>query len=376
MILFSLIILGFYTVLIGCLAWGFNRVSTTKIEKYSEHTGFSIIIPFRNEAEHLPELLQSISELNYAVNQFEILLINDGSQDDSEIMVTNFIETHVHLQIKLFQNKRVSGSPKKDAISLAISHAKFNWILTTDADCVLPKTWLESFNSFIQHHKNCQFIVAPITYFTTSTFLNIFQWFDVMSLQGATLGGFGIKSPFLCNGANLGYKKEAFYNVNGFSENDTIASGDDIFLLEKINKNHPEHVRYLKSSDAIIYTHAQPTVSDLISQRKRWASKTKAYTNRFSQITGLLVLSTNALLLSLFIFSCFIDSPTYILIFICLIKFTIDFVLIYKSASFFNQQKTLKWYPLVAIIYPVFCTYIAVSSLFTTYTWKDRVFAK
>ncbi|MDW5289236.1 glycosyltransferase family 2 protein [Formosa sp. PL04] len=376
MMLFSFSILVIYTILIGSLCWGFHKLPKFKTKNHSEKTEFSIIIPFRNEAIHLPELLQSISKLNYTKNHFEILFINDSSEDNSEALVSDFIKSHEHFQIKLLQNNRVSNSPKKDAISLAISQSKFEWILTTDADCALPKTWLITFNSFIQQNKTCQFIVAPITYFTTSNFLNIFQWFDVMSLQGATLGGFGIKSPFLCNGANLGYKKEAFYNVNGFSENDTIASGDDIFLLEKISKKHPEGVQYLKSEDAVIYTHAQPTVSDLISQRKRWASKTKAYTNRFSQITGLLVLSMNALLLILFIFSSFEDFPTYVLISICLVKFTIDFILIYKSASFFNQKKPLKWYPLVAVLYPVFCTYVAISSLFTTYTWKDRVFEK
>ncbi|WP_159022616.1 glycosyltransferase [Formosa sp. L2A11] len=376
MIVFSVIILILYTGLIGRLFLGFTKVKSFKAEKTSKHTGFSIVIPFRNEAEHLPELLQSISELNYTENQFEILLVNDGSEDASEVIVTHFIKNQPQLQITLLQNKRVSNSPKKDAIGLAISKSKFNWILTTDADCVLPKTWLATFNSFIDKYKTCQFIVAPITYFTTTKFLNIFQWFDVMSLQGATLGGFGIKKPFLCNGANLGYTKEAFYNVNGFAENDTIASGDDIFLLEKISTKYPESIRYLKSTEAVIYTHAQPTLPDLISQRIRWASKTKAYKNNFSKITGLLVLSMNALLICVFIFMCFSDFPLHYFVNICAIKIIIDYLLIYKSASFFNQKSGLKWYGIVAVLYPVFCTYVAVASLFSSYTWKDRRFSK
>ncbi|CDF80862.1 glycosyltransferase (GT2) [Formosa agariphila KMM 3901] len=376
MIIFSLITLTLYTFLIGSLYWGFTKVKTFKPHTHSNETSFSIVIPFRNEAKHLPELLQSISELDYSKNHFEIILINDGSEDISESIVNHFTQTHRELQITLLQNKRHSNSPKKDAISLAISHAQFSWILTTDADCVLPKTWLNTFNAFIQGHPDCQLIVAPVTYFTTSKFLTIFQWFDVMSLQGATVGGFGINTPFLCNGANLGYTKQGFYKVNGFAENDSIASGDDIFLLEKISKAQPESVKYLKSIDAVIYTHAQPTLGDLISQRKRWASKTKAYKNTFSQITGLLVLSMNALWICLFIFMCFEDfSPIYFTI-ICLVKFHIDFMLIYKSAVFFNQKKHLKWYPVVAILYPIFCSYVAVASLFTSYTWKDRQFAK
>ncbi|WP_066221851.1 glycosyltransferase family 2 protein [Formosa haliotis] len=375
MMVLSVTLLMFYTVLIGCFYFGFLKVPDFKTKREVYATGFSGVIPFRNEADYLPELLQSIAALDYDDNRFEVLLINDGSTDESEALVHDFIKTHSQLQVRLLQNKRVSNSPKKDAISLAISQAKFDWILTTDADCKLPKTWLRCFNSFIQHNP-CQFIIAPVTYFTTSRFLNIFQWFDFMSLQGATLGGFGINKPFLCNGANLAYTKQAFNGVNGFQENDSIASGDDIFLLEKISDTYPESVHYLKAQDAVVYTHSQSSLQGLLNQRKRWASKTKAYKNTFSQLTGLLVFSMNALLLSLFILMCFGDfSPLYFLG-IALVKCGMDFGLIYKSAQFFNQKGTLIWYPFAAILYPIFCTFVAVSSVFTTYKWKDRAFSK
>ncbi|QDO93646.1 glycosyltransferase [Formosa sediminum] len=374
MVVFSVIIVILYVSLIGRLNLGFKKLEIFKPTSTHHHVGFSIIIPFRNEAVHLPQLLQSISELDYDPKMFEILLVNDGSRDSSEAIISHFIETQPQLNITLLQNKRYSNSPKKDAITLAISKSKFEWLITTDADCILPKTWLHSFNTFIKAHNTSQFIVAPITYITTRKFLNVFQWFDVMSLQGATIGGFGINKPFLCNGANLAYTKNAFYTVNGFAENNTIASGDDIFLLEKVSDKFPESVRYLKSQEAVIYTHAQPTFSDLINQRKRWASKTKAYKNTFSKITGLLVLSMNALLICLFTLMCIrAFSPLYFTV-ISLIKFYVDFLIIYKTALFFNQKEGLKWYAIVALLYPLFCTYVAVSSMLTSYTWKDRVF--
>ena len=65
-----------------------------------------------------------------------------------------------------------------------------------------------------------------------------------MSLQGSTVGGFGIGHPFLCNGANLAYKKHHFIQLNGFKGNDTIASGDDIFLFEKFIHAFPRQVHF------------------------------------------------------------------------------------------------------------------------------------
>ena len=81
---------------------------------------------------------------------------------------------------------------------------------------------------------NSVMMVGPVSYnILKHSFLENFQLLDFLSLQAATLGGFGIKKPFLCNGANLAYKKTVFTKLNGFQGNENIASGDDIFLFEK-----------------------------------------------------------------------------------------------------------------------------------------------
>ena len=109
---------------------------------------------------------------------------------------------------------------------------------------------------------------------------------------GCTIGGFGIKKPFMCNGANLCYSKEIFHELNGFEGNNHLASGDDIFLLEKMFKHFPKKTKYLKSDKALIITSAEPTLKKLFQQRIRWASKSTSYSNRFTKIVGLIVLLT------------------------------------------------------------------------------------
>jgi hypothetical protein len=74
-------------------------------------------------------------------------------------------------------------------------------------------------------------MIAGVTY-DCKTASHHFQQLDLVSLQGATIGSFGIGKGFMCNGANLAYKKSLFQELNGF-RNDTIASGDDVFLLQK-----------------------------------------------------------------------------------------------------------------------------------------------
>ncbi len=373
MIITSIIITLIYLLLIGSFAFGFERVKTFKLEKTPSKTRFSVIVPFRNEAGNLPALLISIHALNYPKDLFEIIFVNDDSEDDSVELIKKTFESNPYISI--IKNERKTNSPKKDAITTAIQHAKNDWIITTDADCVLPNLWLESFDEFIQKN-NTHCIVAPVTYIEANSFLNRFQLLDLLSLQGATMGGFGIKKPFLCNGANFGYKKELFKELNGFDGNTNTASGDDIFLLEKAANKYPNQLHYLKCEQAIVLTKAQPTWSALVSQRKRWAAKTSAYNNGFGKFTGLVVLLMNACIIALLILTVLGVFNLKTALYLVFIKFNIDFFLIYKSGVFFNQKTVLKSYMVGFLLYPFFSVYVACLSVFSSYNWKGRRFKK
>ena len=364
----------FYLVLIGALIFGFDRVNDFTLEDLPAKTKFSIIIPFRNEAENLPKLLQSISQLNYTKTKFEIIFIDDESNDNSSgIIEKNLNKTKIDFTI--LKNKHITNSPKKDAITLAISKAKYEWIVTTDADCVLPKFWLDCFDYFI-HKNDSHFIVAPVTYHNANSFLKRFQLLDILSLQGATIGGFGIKNPFLCNGANLAYKKILFNELKGFEGNTTIASGDDIFLLEKVLKHKPKTVHYLKHIEATVTTKPQQNFKDLKAQRVRWTAKTSSYKNWFGKLVGVIVFLMNATLICsiLFTLAQFISFKFFAYIFI--IKFSVDFLLLFKTARFYNQEQYLASYIFSSVLYPLFSVYIVFIALFSKYKWKGRTYSK
>lgn len=381
MVLISIIITLLYLLLIGSFIFGFDKVSTFKLKSIEAKTTFSVIIPFRNEAENLPNLLASIDALKYPNHFYEIIFIDDDSVDDSAEIIKVFLDTipikdkNYRTDISIIKNEKTSNSPKKDAITTAIKQAKHNWIITTDADCTLPKYWLDSFDEFIQTTNN-KCIAAPVTYVYENSLLNRFQLLDILSLQGATIAGFGIKKPFLCNGANFAYQKALFFELNGFDGNNNIASGDDIFLLEKAVKMYPKNVNYLKCEQAIVKTKAQPTWNTLKEQRIRWAAKTSAYNNGFGKLIGFVVLVMNALIISLLLLCILSIFNIKIFIYILIIKFNIDFYLIYKSALFFNQKHILRTYIFGFLIYPFFSVYIAVTSIFKGYKWKGRNFEK
>ena len=363
-----------YLIIIAKLIVGFDKVPDFHLQEQSPKTKFSIIIPFRNEAQNLPKLLKSLGDLNYPKLLFEILFVDDASTDDSVSIIENYF-IGKSINYKVIPNQRNSQSPKKDAITSAIMLAKNEWILTTDADCIVPKYWLDCFDNFIQTN-DTYFIVGPVSLQRIKSFLDRFQLLDILSLQGATIGGFGTGKPFLCNGANLAYKKTLFNTVNGFEGNNAIASGDDIFMLEKASKISLNQVHYLKTTSVIVTTTAEENFRFLVSQRIRWAAKTSSYSSYFSKITAFSVFAMNASLVCLLLFWAMDLAPLRTLVYLFTLKLCIDFLLIFKVSRFFEQEQYLGSYVPSSFLYPFFSVYVAVVSIFKGYKWKGRSYKK
>ena len=362
-ILFIIIILYFLAII--ALIYGFSKVNSYDCLGLKPKTKFSIIVPFRNEAKNLPILLDSFAKLNYPNELFEVFLVDDDSEERVQI-------TDCRLQISVLKNIRVSNSPKKDAISTAMRMVKNEWVITTDADCVVNENWLSILNNYIQEN-TVAMIAGAVTYDCNASFLHHFQQLDLASLQGATIGSFGLGKGFMCNGANFAYTKSFFQELNGFTGNDTIASGDDVFLLQKAMARFPDKVHYLKSVDNIVITKPMNDWNSLFYQRVRWASKTSSYQSSFGKGLGLIVLGGN--LVWVLGAGCwllgFIQLPNIVLL--SLLKFVVDAVLTYKANHFLTKNK-MHYLILGSLLYPFFSVSVALYSLVGKYEWKGRRF--
>ncbi|TDO78234.1 cellulose synthase/poly-beta-1,6-N-acetylglucosamine synthase-like glycosyltransferase [Flavobacterium chryseum] len=367
MILVLFVILSIYIISIGLLIFGFTKVKIYLKTDLKPQTSFTIIVPFRNEAENLPVLLKSFSNLNYPINLFEVILVNDSSKEKFHI-------SHFAFHISQINNIRVSNSPKKDAISTAMQYAKSDWVITTDADCIVPENWLLTFDNYIQENK-VSMLAGAVSYKCGNSFLDHFQQLDLTSLQGATIGSFGLKKAFMCNGANFAYTKSLFEKLNGFEGNNKIASGDDVFLLQKAANLFPAEVHYLKSQEAIVITKPTEDWKSLFYQRVRWAAKTSSYQSTFGKFLGLIVFFGNLTFVIGFVFFIFGFFSWKLLLVLALLKFGIDFILLYSTNEFLTKER-IKYLFLSSLLYPFFSSSVALYSLFGSYEWKERRFGK
>lgn len=361
-------IVALYSILILWLSYGFKKIKVFQNNSLQPITKFSIIVPFRNEAQNLPSLLHSFSQLDYPRSKFEIIFVNDASEDNSVEVIANFPASSFSFSI--IDTIRKSNSPKKDAIETAIEKVSHDWIVTTDADCFVDQNWLKTLDNYVQIH-NPKMIAGTVSVLANDSFLEQFQQLDLMSLQGATIGSFGINKGFMCNGANFAYTKKSFQELDGFIGNNQISSGDDVFLLQKAMAKYPEKVHYLKSEDAVVLTKPVNDWSTLFFQRVRWASKSSSYQSVFGKIVALIVFAGNFVIVLSFFLTLVSAFSFWIWYLLFAIKIFIDFLLLNQAGKFL-KPRTIKFFLISNLVYPFFSTSVALYSLFGKYRWKGR----
>ena len=374
-------IMVLYIVLIAAFTVGMRRLPSFEPVTGNFLHSFSILVVFRDEKDNLPLLVQHLEQLDYPKDKFEVILIDDGSRDGSQDLVKSFHRDLPKLKMRLYKLKEPTSSPKKDALEIGVNEAAFDWIVTTDADCVFGSDFLKAYDQFLNLHPT-KMVAGPVIYKAGDSFLHRFQALDFLSLQGSTMGGFGGKDfipllgPFMCNGANICYDKKAFLELGGYEGNREIVSGDDVFLLEKMLESHENEVHFIKSRSALVETLPKESWKGLTEQRKRWASKSTSYKSVFAKAVGILVLLANFSLILGLILGLTGSMPWSYFGVLFVMKINVDFLLIYNTASLWDQEQVMKSFVMSSILYPFFVVWIVLLSLGGGYTWKGRNFRK
>jgi cellulose synthase/poly-beta-1,6-N-acetylglucosamine synthase-like glycosyltransferase len=366
----AIILVGAYCMFILLYRYWWEKLKQFTIDDvFIPSVDFTIIIPARNEAKNIAACLQSIQQLNYPLNRFEVIVVDDFSEDDTAAVVQGFENVKlIHLKDVV---KEKINSYKKKAIETAIENARGDYIVTTDADCIVPKNWLWNFAWMIERDR-CEFIAAPVAMKEESSFIKLFQSLDFLSLQGITAASVGAGFHSMCNGANLCYSKKAFTAVNGFKDADHIASGDDMLLMHKIVKQFPGKVAYCNSAESIVLTNPVETVREFFRQRIRWASKADKYDDKRIFWVLLLVYLVNVFFVVLVVAG-FFQTGLWILLAACLFVKTItELLLMIPVASFFKKEKLLLWFPLMQPFHIVYTVVAGWLGKFGSYEWKGR----
>jgi len=325
----------------------------------------SVIISARNEADNLPVNLPLILEQNYP--DFEVVVINDCSVDDSENVLKEIQKKYPHLKIVTVAENDRFKTGKKFALTMGIKASKNEHLLFTDADCKPPSAdWITRMAA--NFSGPTEIVLGYSPYYKTSGFLNSFIRFETLKTAINYLSAALAGNAYMGIGRNLAYTKTLFFKNKGFAAHMHVMSGDDDLF---VNQNATADNTAIEiHPDAFTFSDPKTSLSSLYIQKRRHMGVGKLYKNKHRRM-----LSFDALTGFLF----------YILLILCL---TLDYdpypalglfifrlgaqLIVYRKVYKKLDVKNLLWYlPVFDLVYYVYLNIFGLIGTFIkTSQWK------
>ena len=333
----------------------------------------SVVIAARNEADYIGECLEGVTNQTYPKNRYEVIAVDDNSDDDTAEIISQYESEHSNVTGLAVANDYPEMAAKKRPMSVGILAAQGEIILTTDADCQVTGRWIEGFAKHFEED-----VGTVIGFSQTKTpgarlgYFERLQGLDFLTLMAASAGSTKLGIPLAATGQNLAYRKSLFDSVGGFSSIADRPSGDDVLLLQLLSK---QDCRTLFAEDPDTFASTWRTESPLEfwQQRRRWAS------NAFAQLKlnpaffayTLVVFLVNLLLLLTLVLGIYRETSG--IPFACwVLKAMGDLLVISKGTRLFNRRDLISAFPIWEFVQPPYIVFVALTSLFTGFTWKSR----
>jgi glycosyltransferase involved in cell wall biosynthesis len=239
----------------------------------SKNIPISVIVCAKNEEINVAKFIPLLIEQDYP--NFEIILIDDASSDETLELFEAFEKQHSNVKLVKVANNEAFWGNKKYALTLGIKTAKNEHLLFTDADCYpTSKNWITAMSTKFTDEKS---IVLGYGAYekTEKSFLNKLIRFETAMAAIQYFSWAKTGHPYMGVGRNLGYKKEEFFNMNGFIDHIQVRSGDDDLFVNQAANGKNTAICYAPES----FTYSEPKTSykEWFNQKRRHISTANHY---------------------------------------------------------------------------------------------------
>lgn len=356
-----------YTVILFLLL---GRILVFRDREHAQTPFVSVVIAARNEAYSISSCLEALRQQDYPSGQFEVIVIDDRSEDGTGEIVQRVQSRMPQLRLLRVDSVPTDFAPKKYALQEGIRYAQGTLILCTDADCRPRRQWIRRMVAAFEAPVGMVMGYSPIQ--PTQSF-SFFQQFA--ALEGLALGALAWAStamgyPLTAAGRSLAYRKETFEEVGGFSKIARFVSGDDDLLMHQIKKTKWTFA-FCPHPEAQVDTAPPDSLRKLIQQKIRHASKTRYYSGKMIFILMCLYMFNAALALMPLLLILTPAKWPWIAV-LWGIKITADGSFLIAAAARFRQMKLMRWYLPVALLHPLYVMILGLLGLFAKFEWKNQ----
>ncbi|MBN2104857.1 glycosyltransferase [bacterium] len=331
----------------------------------------SVIIPARNEESNIGSCLNAVIHQTYPQTKFEIIVVNDRSEDHTGDIVRTMMHSSSNLQCIDINVLYPKMAPKKYALQQGIASAKGDIILTTDADCRPQSGWISSMVAYFEDNVALVAGYSPLTAAAPASALSSFIALEALGLASVMAGSFGAGLPLTCAGRNLAYRKSVFQSIGGFRATGQFISGDDDLLLHLITENTNYQVRFSIDPHSVVPARPAGSFGEFSNQRIRHASKGLHYRTGLKWSLIGVYLFNLSLLSALFFPTLY---PWMLLVFG--LKACTEFLLVYRTARIFSQVRLLRFFPVAMFIHIPYVVIFGLWGQFGKFKWKETRYSK
>ena len=312
-------------------------MSKDEAQKAEEQSveGVSVIVCARNEAANLRPYLQSLLEQKYPL--YEVIVVNDGSQDATQEVLDEYVCRYPHLKLTFVPVEARIISSKKLALTLAVKAAKYDILLLTDADC-RPESanWITAMSEPFRN-KDIEVVLGYSPYFSEHWWINDIIRYDTLFIGLHYLGRALMGYPYMGVGRNLAYRKSAFVRAHGFAGQLSFRAGDDDLLVNRLATG--KNTAVALSRDSLSWSVPKTCLKNWLQQKRRHLSVAPSY--RFGTKLSLAVepmtrgLFYLALIMAFVFGSAFVTAAALAAL---LLRLIVQLVVINRSAKAFGER--------------------------------------
>ncbi|TND03203.1 MAG: glycosyl transferase family protein [Bacteroidetes bacterium] len=318
----------------------------------------SIVICARNEDDNLVEFLPSVLAQEYP--EFEVVVVNDCSFDNTGDVLKEFASRHPNLKIVTIKEDEYYSHGKKFALTVGIKGAKYDHLLLTDADCrPAGPHWLKHMTQ--QFVKGNELVLGYGAFLRTKGLLNKIIRFDAFFIGLQYFSYALARYPYMGVGRNLAYTKEVYYRNKGFKSHYHIPSGDDdLFVNQAANS---KNTRIEISPESFTHSKAKKTLKTWWRQKRRHLTTGNRYRGGHKFLLGLYVLS------QWLFFGCFTALMIYwfqpwIVLGILVLRMMLQFLVFNNTMRKLGEKDLLVYSPLFELFLMFFYLATGIARIF------------
>lgn len=257
---------GLYLLIVILIHIGLSRKS-----KYvSDLPTVSVLIAAKNEEKNLPDCLTSIENLEYPKEKLEILVINDRSNDGTEVIANDFCKKNPCFNFLNISEDKYGLFAKMNALAQGIEKTAGEIIFVTDADCIVPEHWLKALVKYFGYDIGmCGGLTVLSQNVSKEKMYDKLQALDWMFLQAVASGSCNLGLPVSILGNNFAFRRKAYEDVGGFRKLRNSVT-EDMALLQSIHKSKKWKIVYPLNVKTQIFSKPVRSIAEFYKQRKRW----------------------------------------------------------------------------------------------------------